>query len=167
MSTHDLVERLIDILRTEADLHDRLQSSMASLRNAYSALQTDELETGLAPLTKLGEQAAQSAMARDEICSQLAEQLGVAGRLTMSKLLPLVPHQLVGRLREAADLAKSAAQRARVEGKVGERLLALSARMQRHLLGGVPTEEGAAIYDGRAMVHRAGARRGSMIEGVL
>ena len=167
MSVRELVEHLISALEHEAERHDTIRRSMVSLRTAFSALQPDELERGLPQLAAATENAVETTTRREEICDQLSERFGIRGDLTLTKLFPFVPHDLVPRLQKVADNARSVANNTRIESRVGERLLELSGRMQRSLLGARPEHDTAMIYDKQAQTRHAAPRRGSIVEGVL
>jgi hypothetical protein len=167
MSVRELIEELTAALGQEAERQDRVREAMVAMRDAFASVRPDRIEQGMPTLASVGQQAAEVTECRERVCAQLAEQLGIRGEMTMTKLLPHVPADLVRRLSAAAEKARAAAHRTRVESRVGERLLELSGRLHRQLLTGVEEPDGATIYDAKARPRQTAARRGTVVEGVL
>jgi len=168
MSVRELIEQLIPALGREADHHDSIRTSMVAMRGAFTSVRPDEVERGMPALTSIGQKAVDATEHREEICARLAEALGIRGELTMTKLLPHVPRDLVGKLTGAAVKARDASRKTRIESRVGERLLELSGRLLRQLVTpGVEESSGATIYDKKAQLRQAAARRGTVVEGML
>jgi len=168
MSIRDLSEQLIGILELEADGFDEIERAMRADREAFVAFRTSELEQSLPALLDLAERALGLARQRERVLADLGTQVGSA-RLTASALLPHVPAGLRPRLERAADRARRASDKVRVESRVGQQLLGLSRRWREALLG-MPADsskKNVTVYDHRARAARPTGGGGSLVRGTI
>ena len=164
MSMHDAIDRLIQALHDEATALDQLTAEMKARRTDFVALRPSELEAGAEQLRAPAEAAVRAASVRERAANQAASIARLRGRTTLRKIRSCAMPEQAVRLDEAGRLARDAARAARVEGRIGQRLLD-QARVWRESMFGISMPKGAKVYDHRAHTQRGTTTRGSLVRG--
>ncbi len=133
-----LVSNLTELLsRQEKELHS-LTDTLQDQRKLFVSSRTEDLEAANEKLEVAAKRCLELEHQRLEHVQEIATFLGLPSpRVTARKIAAALKHPSSGRLVSQAERTKTAAERLRVESKVGESLLAWSARCHEGLMRSV------------------------------
>ena len=150
------ISELTNLLTDEAKALEALRAAMASNRTAFVAIRAPNLESGISAMEPQWERLKSLERRRETIGAELSRELGLTGRVRVSKIIERAPVALGNRLRAAADAADQAARKIRAETLAGARLLRLSKQTHEGIvrsLAGEPTASHLG-YDKKARATR-------------